>query len=249
MNKIKKITKSKAFHICIIIVIITVILFIAGMLMLKYDVEGETNMPFKLSKIAVISAQEGIDTGETDTKWSFNVNQGNDIYIYIDKNENYGKTEAIKSISLNNFNIQSKNNENIKLYKPDPQEEQLIFKYKDDDIVQDIEYNADVQYDLKNLKISNQGGILAFRCSNNNVGKYKSDDEEINHSELLKKININNEDLKINISFNLNINLESDKKYQAEVSLELPVGDVINNGNASKEITNLDNIVFKRITN
>ena len=93
MNKIKKITKSKAFHICIIIVIITVILFIAGMLMLKYDVEGETNMPFKLSKIAVISAQEGIDTGETDTKWSFNVNQGNDIYIYIDKNENYVRPE------------------------------------------------------------------------------------------------------------------------------------------------------------
>ena len=97
--------------------------------------------------------------------------------------------------------------------------------------------------------MANQGGIIAFRCSNNNVTKYKSDEEEINHSELLKKANIDNESLKIKLSFNLTIKLESGKEYQAEVNIELPTGNVVENGNTSTEITDLKDIVFKRIRN
>ena len=179
IEKLKSLTKTKSFHICMIMVIIVVILFIVGMLVLRYSVEGETNMPFELSKIAIISSQEGIDNGKTDTRWSYDVHQANDIYLYIDKNENYDKTEIIKSINIENFNIEANNKENIKIYKPDTQEEKVIFKYKDEDIVQNIEYLGDVESDLKNLKVSNQGGIIAFRCSNNNVVEYKSNDEEI----------------------------------------------------------------------
>ena len=206
-------------------------------------------MPFELSKIAIISSQEGIDDGQTDTRWSFNVHQANDIYLYIDKNENYDKTEVIQSINVDNIQVEADNTENIKLYKPDAQEEKVIFKYKDEDIVENIEYTGDMESDLKNLKISNQGGIVAFRCSNNDVANYKSNDEEINHNELLKKCNITNEDLQIKLSFHLTIKLESGKEYQAEIKLELPTGNVVENGNASTEITDLDNIIFKRIHN
>ena len=38
--------KQKAFHVAIIIIIISVILCVGGMLILKYEVEGESNMPF-----------------------------------------------------------------------------------------------------------------------------------------------------------------------------------------------------------
>ena len=65
LDKLKHLTKTKSFHICMIIVIIVVILFIVGVLVLRYNVEGETNMPFELSKIAIISSQEGIDDGQT----------------------------------------------------------------------------------------------------------------------------------------------------------------------------------------
>lgn len=249
IDKLKKLTKTKSFHICMIMVIIVAILFIVGMLVLRYNVEGETNMPFELSKIAIISSQEGIDDGQTDTRWSFNVHQANDIYLYIDKNENYDKTEVIQSINVDNIQVEADNTENIKLYKPDAQEEKVIFKYKDEDIVENIEYTGDMESDLKNLKISNQGGIVAFRCSNNDVANYKSNDEEINHNELLKKCNITNEDLQIKLSFHLTIKLESGKEYQAEIKLELPTGNVVENGNASTEITDLDNIIFKRIHN
>lgn len=249
INKLKELTKTKSFHICMIIVIIVVILFVVGMLVLRYSVEGETNMPFNLSKIAIISTQEGIDDGQTNTRWSFDVHQSNDIYLYINKNDAYHKTEIIKSVHVDNFQIEANHTENIKLYRPDPTEENLIFKYKDENSIQSLEYTGDVESDLKNLKIANQGGIIAFRCSNNNVAKYQSDEEEINHGELLKKAGITEEDLKMKLTFDLTIILESGKEYQAEVKTELPIGNVIEEGNTSTEITDLKDIIFKRIHN
>ena len=249
IDKLKNLTKTKSFHICMIIVIIVVILFIVGMLVLRYSVEGETNMPFNLSKITIISTQEGVDDGQTNTRWSFDVHQSNDIYVYIDKNDGYDKTEIIKSVRVDNFQIVAKNTDNIKLYKPDATEENLIFQYNDEDIIQSLEYTGDVESDLKNLKISNQGGIIAFRCSNNYVTKYQSDEEEINHSELLKKAGVTEEDLKVNLTFQLTITLESGKEYQAEIKTELPTGNVIEEGSTSTEITDLEDIVFKRTHN
>lgn len=249
IDKLKNLTKTKSFHICMIIVIIVVILFVVGLLVLRYSVEGETNMPFNLSKITIISTQEGVDDGQTNTRWSFDVHQSNDIYVYIDKNDGYDKTEIIKSVYVDNFQIEAKNTDNIKLYKPDATEENLIFQYNDDDIIQSLEYTGDVESDLKNLKISNQGGIIAFRCSNNNVAKYQSDEEEINHSELLKKAGVTEEDLKVNLTFQLTITLESGKEYQAEIKTELPTGNVIEEGSSSTEMTDLQDVIFKRIHN
>ena len=249
IDKLKSLTKTKSFHICMIIVIIVIILFVVGMLVLRYNVEGETNMPFNLSKITIISTQEGIDDGQTNTRWSFDVHQSNDIYLYIDKNDAYDKTEIIKSVRVDNFQTEAKNADNIKLYKPDATEENLIFQFNDEDIIQSLEYTGDVESDLKNLKISNQGGIIAFRCSNNNVAKYQSNEEEINHSELLKKAGIKEEDLKVNLTFQLTITLEGGKEYQAEIKTELPIGNVIEEGNTSTEITDLKDVVFKRTHN
>ena len=249
IDKLKDLTKTKSFHICMIMVIIVVILFVVGLLVLRYNVEGETNMPFNLSKIAIISTQEGMDDGQTNTRWSFDVHQSNDIYLYIDKNDAYDKTEIIKSVRVDNFQIEAKNQDNVKLYKPDATEENVIFQYNDEDMIQSLEYTGDVESDLKNLKISNQGGIIAFRCSNNNVTKYQSDEEEVNHSELLKKAGITEEELKINLTFNLTITLESGKEYQAEIKTELPTGNVVEEGNTSTEITDLKDVVFKRTHN
>ena len=190
-----------------------------------------------------------MDDGQTNTRWSFDVHQSNDIYLYIDKNDAYDKTEIIKSVRVDNFQIEAKNQDNVKLYKPDATEENVIFQYNDEDMIQSLEYTGDVESDLKNLKISNQGGIIAFRCSNNNVTKYQSDEEEINHSELLKKAGITEEELKINLAFYLTITLESGKQYQAEIKTELPTGTVVEEGITSTEITDLKDVVFKRTHN
>lgn len=249
IEKLKGITNKKSFHIVMLIVIITVILFITGIIILRYNVEGETNMPFNLTKISIISSSEGIDKEAVDTKWAFDVYQSNDIYLYISKNKNYSKSEVIKSVNIENINIESKNNENVKIYKPDSQEEKIIFKNKEENLVENLEYVGDIETDLKNLKISNQGGLIAFRCSNNNLAEYKSDEEEINHYELLKKSGIVNENLQMKIYFDLVIKLEDGKEYKATINLDLPIGDIVEQGTTSTEITNLDNFIFKRVKN
>ena len=127
LEKIKNIINKKYFHVCMMILIIVVILFIVGMLILKYNVEGETNMPFNLTKITVISASEGIDKDAGQNKWAFDIYQNNDIYIYIDKNENYKETEAIKNIIIDNFTIEGQMKDNIKIYKTEFKEENVIF--------------------------------------------------------------------------------------------------------------------------
>ena len=55
-EKIKYLINKKSFHICMVIVIVAVILFGLGLIILKYNVEGETNMPFKLGKVRIVSS-------------------------------------------------------------------------------------------------------------------------------------------------------------------------------------------------
>ena len=137
----------------------------------------------------------------------------------------------------------------MNIYKPDSQEEKVIFKNKEENKVQNLEYLGDLESNLKQLKISNQGGVIAFRVSNDNLTKYTTNDDEVNHSELLKKAGITEETLKEKISFDLKINLESGKEYKTTVTIDLPVEGVVENGTASKEITDLEDIVFKREQN
>ena len=85
LDKIKNLVNKRAFHVIIMVSIIFILLVFVGFVMLRYSVEGEKNMPFELTKISIISSSEGIDKKETDSKWDFNINQFNDIYLYIDK--------------------------------------------------------------------------------------------------------------------------------------------------------------------
>ena len=91
----------------------------------------------------------------------------------------------------------------MKIYKP-ISNDSVLFENKDENIVNELEFKGAKSTDAKKLEISNQGGVLIFRCANNNIGTYTSnDDAEINHDELLKKLNINNDDLKEKISFDV----------------------------------------------
>lgn len=250
LDKIKRFTKTKMFHLCMVIVIIAVILFAVGIIALRYAVEGETNMPFELSKITVISSSEGKDKTVEGSKWAFDINQNNDIYLYIEKNDNSNKQEIIKEIEINNIKIE-KNTEKgeIKIYKPTTAEEATIFSNKEENEIQSIIYTGDLQSDLKQQKISNQGGIIAFRYGLNNVSEYLSQEEEINHSELLKKSNVSEEDLKAKLTFDIIIRLESGKEYKASISLDVPVEGIVEKGTTSIEKTDLSDVVFKRIKN
>jgi len=241
---------KKLMHLCIIIVMIVAIIFTALIIVLKYGQSGETNMPFEITKIAVISTVGAQDVDNKSTNWNLEVSQDNDINIYIKKNDEYTKTETIKNIIINNINI-VKNPiiGNLKFYKPS-KNKVLMFENNQDYETMEIIFNGDKSANIQELKIGNQGGIIAFRCSNSNVGTYKSsEDKEIAYKGLLKKLNINNEDLKATIYFDVTIELDSGKSFKGTYNIDIPVDDIVSNGQTAVEITDFKDTVFKRVEN
>lgn len=206
-------------------------------------------MPFELTKISVISSSDGISKEAVDTRWNFDLYQYNDIYLYIDKNSDYDGTETITSVSINNIVVEGQNSDKVKIYKPDSEEEQQIFKNEDDNVVQEIVYTGGMESNLKKLEISNQGGLVSFRCSYDNLMEYATDDLEINNQQLLSKAGITNEQLQAKLTFDFKISTQSGKEYQTNISLDIPVGDVVGQGTTSQEITDMSDFIFKRIQN
>ena len=249
-EKLKDLMNKKAFHISMLIVIVAIILFVLGIIVLQYNIEGETNMPFVLNKIAIISSVEGTDKEAGENRWAFDISQNNDINLYIEKNKNYDKQEAIKSILIDNIEIQRNSEKGkINFYRPNTTESGVYFKNVEENLVQTIEYKGAMKTDLKKLEISNQGGLIMFRVANDKVAEYFSNDDVINHNELLKKANVTVEDLKCKLSMDITIKIESGKEYKANIEFDLPVEGVIENGTSSQEIIDTSNIIFKRIKN
>ena len=242
--------KQKAFHVVIIIIIIFAILCVGGMLVLRYQVEGESNMPFEITKISIVESVEGMENEGAGEKWIFGVNQNNDIYIYLEKNSSYGKTEIIDSVEIKNINAnKQKKLGELKFYKPVGDEKRMFVNLPENEITE-ISYSGELESNIKEQKISNQGGIIAFRYGIYHLAQYVSEtDEQIDHSQLLKLTNITQEDLQTNLTFDIIINLNSGKKYQAPISIDIPTDEIIEKGTVGIDITDLKDIIFKRIEN
>lgn len=241
-------TKNKMLKLSLTIAITISVIFIAMMWLLTYHEEGETNIPFKISKIILVSSTDGGQNNNAQAQWAIDVNQNNDIYLYIDKNKNYGKTELIENVKITNFNITKETEKGeIKIYKPTTEENKMFNNIQELE-VKELIYSGDLESNVKQSKISNQGGLIVFRCANNKVSQYLADNViEVNYNQLLQMTNVSQEDLKFNISFDIEIKIVNKKTYQATVSLELPTGDIITNGRTNLEITDLEDIVFKII--
>ena len=242
---------KKILNICIICIIIVAIIFTAVMLVLNYDENGETNMPFKISKISIVSTVNGQDVENSEAKWDINVIQNNDIYVYIEKNNEYKKQEIIKSVKLDNITIaeQPKVGE-IKIYKPSSSDIAL-FENIDENAVTELEFNGAKSTDAKKMEISNQGGVLSFRCANNNIGRYKSnDDGEISYNNLISKLNMEESSLISKIKFNVTITLNSGKVFRADnIELQVPNEGIAKDGTVGHEYTDMESVIFKRIEN
>lgn len=246
--KISELKGKKIVHICVILGIIVLILIIAGIIMLRYQVEGETNLPFELSKMIVVSTAESNELeAVADTKWNFSVNQYNDIYLEIQKNDEYTKNTNIKNITFENFVIEKNSGaENIKLYRANS--EGKVVEDEAHLVGSSLTYKGEKETNLDELKISNQGSIILLRSVNQNVCEVRSNDEEIVHDgTLLAKGNANSEDLNYKLSFDVVIETSRDIKYKGTISIELPTGDVQTQGKTQLEKTDFSNVIFKRM--
>lgn len=239
----KKIIKRNVLFFILVLVIALI-----GLIILKYHVEGEQNMPFDLSEILVVSTAEGNQKEETgDNNWNVDIYQTNDVYLNIKKNKNYKDTEIIKNIEIKNINIDEKPSiGKIELYVPSNENE--IYNYEENHkINSNIVFDGDKKSDIKNLKISNQGGIIVFRIVNKTGKEYISNDEELKHDgTLLQKAEVNNEDIKAKISFDIVITLESGVSFSGKITIEIPVDDVTTQGVTNLDKKDMKDVVFKR---
>ncbi|MGN1298586.1 MAG: hypothetical protein ACI4UE_01190 [Candidatus Scatovivens sp.] len=235
---------KKIIFVSAILIIITLTIFS----IIKYQVEGEKTLPYEIEKILITSNIEGDVIEGTDDLWAINISQPNDIYIYINQKE---ETKiAISSILIDNFKINNAPQKGtIKILRPTGELKNL-YKYSEQDYMDSsIEYIGGNIDDLKKLQINNGGGILGFRVKLENLGEYISneDTEIVYDGTLLTKAGVTIDQIKNNISFDLTIKTSDNISYKTTVSLDLPVGNILEEGSSSIEIYNLNNLVFKRV--
>ena len=240
--------KKQIIKLCIAITTFAIIILLVITSMIRYEVEGDKNMPFNLTKMIIISTAEGTET-KGKKKWNFDVYQNNDVYIYVDKNEKYrGNEKNIKSVRIENISItKSPTKGEVKVYMPNSVEGRL-FSYKDEYLVdQKLEYKGASESNSKTLEIGENGGNALLRFSNTGLGQYSSDnDKEIVHDgTLLKKIKVSNEEITFDVAFDLVITVDN-CSYRANILLQMPCGNITEEGTCSLEKTDFSDVIFKR---
>jgi len=242
-----KINTKKYLFVLLFVLALSIVAFI----IIKYNVEGEKNIPFSITKLMIISSAETEELESNDNLYQANIIQKNDIYLAVEKNENYKKQDAIKKIILNNFNvIKEGKNGKLKIYRTAMEEQ--AFNYNENYEIKDgIEFVGDLKTNLKaeKMTVANQGGLLEFSIVLNDLGKltYGENENISSDGTLLKKLNLATEDIKKDISFDMIIELASGKTFKTTINLELPVGDITEEGVCTNENIDLNKLVFKRI--
>ena len=242
-------SKKRIIHLVIIVFIVIMLIFISGILVLKYSVEGEQNLPFKIKKINIISTAESDIKQDDEENWHAGILQKNDVFLIIEKDENYKKIDTIKNIKIENIKIeQSNKNALIDIFRPTTNEFNYAYidRYK---IKQELQYEGALETNIENLQINNQGGIIGFSVTQKNLGEYNfSINEKVpSDGKLLAKAGLTDNDIKFSISFDMIIETGNENKFKTNINLELPIGNILKEGVSTEENSNLENIIYKRI--
>lgn len=241
----KKMVLKKYVFIFFLLIVIA----IAILLMIKYDVEGEKNMPFKLDKIIIKSTIDA-QSRESENLWDLSLTQNNDIYIYIKRNEEKELEEKIKSIKIEQLSLENKKElGTVKVFLPTSNNIKTNFiKSTEDYIGKTIEYRASTTDNMEKQEICQNGGMLAIRVSNQEVGEYISNegDELTYDGTLLGKAGISEENLKFKTKMDIIIETTDDEKYKGTITLDMPAQDFGEKGVVDREIIDFSDVVFKR---
>lgn len=237
----KKLNIAAYISVLAIIIILIVVFFI----MYIYHIEGEARPPFKITKLVAVSTAKTQNSQMIEGVYSADLIQSNDIKIAIEKNPEYKKEAIIKNIIINNIQIDTKETKgDIEIYRPSmgTKNYEYINKYK---ISKELKYQGAQETYTKGemLQISNQGGVIDFSIIVNNLGTINNEEVKVDGT-LLKQIGI--EQIDFQVKFDLIIELENDIKLKTKIILDLPTGNILENGVETIEQTNMKT-VFKRI--
>lgn len=239
-NKNEKIIKKPLIIGALVIIIAIITIF-----SLRYNVEGEKNMPFIITNIRVISTAQA-DIAD-DNQNNLNIIQKNDFYFYLEKNQEYKNEDSISKITFENFNIKKSNdNGSTNIYKPSPNT--ILYSYIDEyKIENSISYNGGLNTNLASLEIGNQGGLIGFSVALSDLGIYTKTDDTITYDgTILSKINLTNEDIAMEVTFDVIIETTSNKKFKSTLTFNLPTGNIVEEGRAVLDKNDFTDVVFKR---
>ena len=123
-----------------------------------------------------------------------------------------------------------------------------LYSYDNAYIIEEkLEYRGGAKSNSKTLEIGNQGGEALIRFCNTNLGAYSSDeDKEIIHDgTLLNKLELKQENINFIVCFDFIIEVKN-HQYRAKVELEMPHGNIIEEGTAVYEKNQMNDVIFKR---
>lgn len=245
MNRVIKEKIKQGSTLFVIVIAFMIVISI----MIKYDHEGETIMPFKLSEMLIVSSADGesMQDNPNNNRWNLNINQYNDIYLQFEKNDDYVNNAYIKDVTIENIIATNPKIGKVMFYMPNSLQGKL-FSYEDNYLINgSLTYNGSTKDNTRTLEIANQGGMFVFRAVNMEVSKYISNDnDEVTYDgTLLKRASVNIDDVKFSISFDIVITTDTNK-YRGKVDLDLPCGDIENDGTSKIYDRDFKNVVFKR---
>ena len=241
-------SKKRIIRISIIIFIFIIILLSSIFLIFRYNEEGEENLPFNIKKINIISTAQADSIQEEADEWHAQLQQKNDIFFVIEKNSLYKKEDIIKKISFENFIINKKNEDMVvDFYRPNESVNTYVYsdEYK---IENSLEYIGGQNTSAETLQINNQGGVIGFSIISDNIGEYTfgKNEKVPSDGKLLAKAGINEDNIKFQVSFDIIIETESNHKFKSNIVLDLPTGNILEEGVGILEDTELTDVVFKR---
>ena len=228
------------------VITILFLALVATAILFSYkNVKNNSNnkCPFKISKIITVSTASGEEKEHTEELWKLDLMQNNDIYIYVEENKVFNKDkQEILAITLENFKLIDKDKE-IEIYKLIAEENMQVNFDNENKIEEKIIYKIDEIQGNNNFS-----NIVAFRQKNSNIKEYEYVGTEIvQDGRLLAMAGITEEEIQTTISFDIIIETNHENKYKANVKLNLPAKDLIENGRGILEDEDLSNITFDKI--
>ena len=170
------------------------------------------------------------------------------LYMYISPSKE--TDETIKQVTIENFNLDKKPEKgNVKIYRPTADLDNLYTYSEQDYLNGKIVYTGDKVDDMKTLEIANNGGMLGFRLALEDLGTYISneDTEIIYDGRLLQNLGVSLEEIKLQLSFDIIIETNSNVSYKGSLKMDMPTDEIIEKGSSQIEITDFSDVIFKRI--
>lgn len=242
-------TKKRILKKYIFIAFLLISIIVSILLMVKYNVEGEKNLPYKLERIIIKSS---IDTQnrQSENLWDINIIQNNDVYMYISKNANVDSEEKIESIKFDNIIVRKKTDlGKVKILLPTNNNIKTNYiNSVEDYFSKGFEYRGSTIDNMEKQEISQDGGMIAFRISNQEIGEYIANEgDQIQYNKtLLEKAGIDEKNLEFTIELDVTIQLDENEKYKGTIKFDLPVDSFEQRGIIDKEITDFSDVIFKR---